>query len=113
MKLSQLAGLLEYEDMRSVVKWCSENKILIVYSGKAKYVSSNQINQFFEKQFKDFTQKNYSNSFQIIEANNFDNKVGLSENMGIKLEPTVKKKYKEKTQRSKASQQLLNNLKSA
>lgn len=113
MKLSELAELLEYNDNRSVINWCKKNRILIVHVGKANYVASNQINRFFEDKFKGFVDKNYPNPDQIIDANNKDDKVGLAEYMDAPLERSVKKKYKAKTQRSKASQDLFNNLKSA
>jgi hypothetical protein len=113
MKLSELAELLEYSDMRSVTKWCHKNKILVAHVGKAKYVAADQIDTFFDNKFRRFAEKNYPNSDQIIDAHHNDDRVGLAESMGAPLNKKVKKSYKVKVERSKASQDFLNKIKSA
>ncbi len=114
MNLSELAELLAYTDMRSVTSWCNKNNILVAHVGKAKYVAADQISEFFENKFKRFAEKKFDNSDQIINAHNSDDKVGLSESMGIRINKKVKKEYTAKKQeRSKAAQEFLNNIKSA
>lgn len=111
MKLSELGTLLEYCDERSTTKWCKKNGVLILHVGKAKYVAASQVNSFFENHFKAFMYKNYINSKQIIDANNIGDKLELSHQIGAPVEACIKQKYKAKTQHSKASQDLINNLK--
>lgn len=111
IKLSELAELLEYNDERSVINWCKKNGILVAHLGKAKYVATTQVNKYFESKFKGFVETKYTNSQQIMDAHNKDDKVGLAESMDAPITPNVKKKYKTKTQRSKASEDLFTNLK--
>jgi len=113
MNLSELAELLAYTDMRSVTSWCNKNNILVAHVGKAKYVAADQISKFFENKFKRFAEKKFDNPDQIINAHNSDDKVGLSESMGIRVSKKIKKSYTAKKERSKAAQDFLNNIKSA
>jgi hypothetical protein len=113
MKLSELAELLEYGDMRSVTKWCHKNKILVAHVGKAKYVATNQIDAFFGNKFKLFAHQHYPNPDQIIAAHHNDDRLGLAESMEAPIDKKVKKTYKAKVERSKASQDFLNKIKRA
>lgn len=114
MKLSELAELLEYSDMRSVTKWCNKNGILVACVGKAKYVASEQIENYFDSKFKRFANRSYPNPQSVIKAYEADNKVELAESMGEPVEKKVKKKYSiKKTVISKAAQDFLDNLKLA
>jgi len=113
MKLSELAALLEYNDMRSVTKWCKKNGILVASMGKAKYVASEQIENYFDSKFKRFANHHYPSPDKVIDAYTADNKVELSESMGISLNKKVKKKYTAKNENSKAAQDFLDNFKSA
>lgn len=113
MSLSELAELLAYTDMRSVTNWCKKENILVAHVGKAKYVDATQVDQFFNNKFKRFALKNFDNPHQVMEANTTDDKVGLSESMGIRVNKKVKKRYAAKKEMSKAAQGFLNNFKRA
>ncbi len=113
MNLSELADLLEYDDQRSVVKWCKKNKILILHVGKAKYVSSQMIDQYFENKLKGFAEKHYDNPDKIMDAYHADDKATLSEAMEAPITPKVKKQFRTKKERSKTAMDFLNQLKQA
>jgi len=110
MKLSELAALLEYNDMRSVTNWCKNNGILVASMGKAKYVASEQIENYFDSKFKRFANHNYSNPQIVINAYEADSKVELSESMGMPINKKIKKNYTAKKERSKAAQDFLNSI---
>ena len=66
-----------------------------------------------ENDFNRFANGNYYKPDKVIAAYKADDKVELSESMGEPVEKNIKKKFRAKKEMSKASQQLLNNLKSA
>ena len=113
MKLSDLAIHLEYDDLRSVVKWCKKQNILILYEGKGKFVSSEMVALVFENQFKKFSERHYKNPDQIMDAYHADDKATMSEAMQAPITSKVKKQFREKKERSKTAMDFLNQLKQA
>ena len=113
MKLSELGELLEYDDTRSIINWCKNNKILVMHIGKAKYVTCIQIELLFENKLKQFANKHYQNPDEIMDAYHLDDKVALSESMDMPVEKEVKKKFRAKKVRSESAREFLNRLKSA
>jgi len=113
IKLSELGPLLDYEDMRSISNWCIKNNIPILSAGKQKYVPSNLVNLYFENSLEAFFKSTYNNSKEIMEAIKADDSVVLSELLKAPATEAVKKEYKEKRSRSKASENFLNTINAA
>ena len=110
-EFNELAEMLHYIDMRSVRSWCHRNNIMVLDMGNASYVPTVMLKQYYEQQFKDFVARNFDNSDQVMEAHNNDDKVGLSESMGMPINRKIKKKYTaKKAERSKAAQEFLNSI---
>ena len=111
--LSELGILLEYEDIRSTEKWCKKNNIPILTAGKQKYVPSIFVNHFFQNSINKFVSAKFRNPIEIMDAIENDNPIRLAELLAAPMDPSVKKEYKTKSERSKASQEFLNNIKTA
>lgn len=111
--LSELAEHLGYTDERSVLNWCKNNKIMVVRMGKNKYVPSELVKLYYDRQFEKYVSQHYDNATQIMDNYRNGDAIGLAENMDAPIAKKVKKAFNRKTERSKASQQFLNSLKSA
>jgi hypothetical protein len=111
--LSELAEHLGYTDERSVLNWCRKNKIMVIHAGKRKYVPSELMRIYYEKQFEKYISQHYDNATQIMDNYCKGDTAGLAEKMDVPIDRKAKKNYEVKVERSKAALDFLNKLKSA
>lgn len=110
IEINEIMDLLGVSDHRTVRKFCKTNKLPLFTLGKKTYTYSLFLNIFLEKELETFLRANYQNPKDIMEAINNDDKIELSQLIQAPVEKNIKKEYKKKIIRSKASQQFLKNI---
>lgn len=113
LELNELTELLGFTDKRSVIKWCNENKLLVLTLGKKKYIALDLLNAIIESKLTSFFEANFENPEQIIESIKNDDKVQIAELLIAPIENKVKREFKQKNNTSKASKDFLNNINAA
>ena len=110
-ELSALAKLLHLTDKRSVIRFCQKSHIAIMKTGKASYVSTVALREFFNNGFNRFANGHFDSPQRIIEAHQSGDMLDLAESMEAPITPKEKKKYRMTKKRSKSAADLLNNFK--
>lgn len=109
--INEILDLLGYEDERSVLSWCSKNKIPVIKMGKKNYVLSNFIETFIETELNSFIKMNYDNPEEILTSIKNDDKLELTKLLKAPVSKIVEKKYKEEKKRSSVASDFLKNIK--
>ncbi|HXD93315.1 MAG TPA: hypothetical protein VNX01_08885 [Bacteroidia bacterium] len=109
IEINELLDLLGYSDLRSVRKFCMENKIPLFNLGKKTYTINNFLDAVIANEFS----KNYSNADKILQAINDDDKAALANLIDAPTEQKVNTKFKKHKTNSSAAEKLLKKLNEA
>lgn len=109
IEITELIDILGYSDIRSVKKFCEQNKIPLMNLGKKTYTISNFLDLLVANELS----KSYSNVEDILSAISLDDKSELSRLIEAPLEQSVVTSYKNKKQIGSAAQKLLDKLNAA
>ncbi len=114
IEIQALLDLLGFSDMRSVKKFCIQNKIPLFNLGKKVYTLAAFIDLFVENELTLFVSQNYANPSEILEAVKHDDSLKLVKLMESKSEErNAVMPRKGKTKMGKAAKDLLTKLKTA
>jgi hypothetical protein len=113
IEISELRILTGYDDMRSLKKFLIKNKLPLFHIGLKHYTSNTLLKAYFNSQIKSFITQHYNEAEKIMEAIETDDKDELCRLIKAPIEQSVKKNKKNKKELSKASQDFLDELKSA
>lgn len=109
--IKEILDLLGYEDERSVISWCSKNKIPVIKMGKINYVLINFIETFIETELNSFIKMNYDNSEEILTSIQNDDKLELTKLLKAPVSNKVKKEYEKEKKRGSSASDFLKNIK--
>jgi hypothetical protein len=68
VELLKVKALLNYKDLRSVIQWCTKNKVFIIRQGNKKYVNKWEFIISFHKQFIKHLKEKHKNWKEIFIA---------------------------------------------
>lgn len=109
IEIHELIDILGYSDIRSVKKFCEQNKIPLMNLGKKTYTISNFLDLLVANELS----KSYSNSEDILNAIASDDKSELARLIEAPVEESVATSYKGKKQMGSAAQKLFDKLNAA
>lgn len=107
IEIVELLDILGYSDVRSVRKFCEQNKIPLFNLGKKTYTVADFLDVLIAKQLG----KTYDNADEILKAISNDNKEELANLIEAPLEKNVKNELKSKN--SNAAKKLIDKLNAA
>lgn len=115
VEIHSLLELLGFTDIRSVKKFCLQNKIPLFNLGKKVYTIATFLDVYIEAELTVFVNENYTDPAQVMAAVKENDKTALLKLIESPQKQTIEKtKIKtNKSEMSKASKNLLNKLKSA
>lgn len=114
VEIQTLLDLLGLSDVRSVKKFCMENKIPLFKLGKKVYTCAIFLDLHIEQKLTAFVNENYANPSEILAAVKSEDKVQLLSTMESSSNDEVSVKPKRsKGQMGQAATKLLDQLKSA
>jgi hypothetical protein len=109
--IREILELLGYEDERSVIKWCKQNKIPVIKMGMKNYVLNDFIEKFIETELMLFINNNYNNPAEILDSIKNDDKPKLAKLLDAPINKKAEKEYKEEKKRSSIASDFLANIK--
>jgi hypothetical protein len=109
IEIGELLDILGYSDVRSVRKFCEQNKIPLFNLGKKTYTVTDFLDIVIAKQLG----RTYDNADEILKAISTDNKEELANLIDAPLEEKVKTDLKTKNRNSNAAKKLIDKLNAA
>jgi len=94
---------LGYNDLRSVLKWCKKNRVIVFNQGKRKLINRTQFLIAFYKPFIEQLRKkhpnNWSKLFESYLSNDVENAMNTA---NPKTFPKVSRRYQAQSEKSKS-----------